>query len=47
MLNSREMKYRMKEAKQQGVAMVNYGILIAYMKGIIERSLGLFPEIKI
>lgn len=47
MLNSREMKYRMKEAKQQGVPMVNYGILIAYMKGIIERSLGLFPEIKI
>lgn len=45
MLNGREMKYRMKTTKLQGTPIVNYGVLIAYMKGIVERSLALFPEI--
>lgn len=46
MLNPQEMKYRMQEANLQGVPIVNYGILIAYMKGIVKRSLALFPDIK-
>ena len=44
MLNEQEMQYRLKEAADQGVPMTNYGILIAYMKGILERSLQPFPE---
>lgn len=44
MLNEQEMQYRLKEAASQGVPMTNYGILIAYMKGILERSLQPFPE---
>ena len=35
MLNEREMKYRLKCAEDQGVPMTNYGITIAYMKGIL------------
>lgn len=45
MLNEREMKYRLKCAGDQGVPMTNYGITIAYMKGILKRSVEVFPEI--
>lgn len=45
MLNEREMKYRLKCAKDQDVPMTNYGIAIAYMKGILRRSVQLFPEV--
>lgn len=45
MLNEREMKYRLSCAADQGVPMTNYGILIAYVKGILKRSVELFPEI--
>ena len=38
MLNEREMRYRMKCANDQNVPMTNYGLLIAYMKGILDRS---------
>lgn len=38
-LNEKEMKHRQKQAKEQGVPMVNYGIAIAYMNGILKRSL--------
>lgn len=38
-LNKKEMQFRLKQAKAQGIPMVNYGTLIAYMKGILERSL--------
>lgn len=38
-LNEREMKYRLKCAADQGIPMTNYGICIAYMNGILERSL--------
>ena len=44
MLNEQEMQYRLKMAENQGVPMTNYGILIAYMKGILERSLQPFPD---
>lgn len=39
MLNEREMKYRLSCAEDQGVPMTNYGIIIAYMNGILERIL--------
>ena len=45
MLNEREMKYRLSCAEDQGVPITNYGILIAYIKGILKRSVELFPEI--
>ena len=44
-LNEQEMQYRLGEAAYQGVPMTNYGILIAYMKGILKRSLKPFPEV--
>lgn len=45
MLNEREMKYRLACAKDQGIAMTNYGILIAHVHGILKRSLEPFPDI--
>jgi [FeFe] hydrogenase H-cluster maturation GTPase HydF len=45
MLNEREMKYRLACAKDQGVNMTNYGIAIAYMHGILKRSVAPFPDI--
>ena len=45
MLNEREMQSRNHRAAQQGVPMTNYGILIAYMTGILKRSVELFPDI--
>lgn len=45
MLNEREMKYRLACAKDQNVPMTNYGIAIAYMQGILKRSLEIFPGI--
>ena len=45
MLNEREMKYRLKCAEDQGVPMTNYGIAIAFIKGILKRSVEVFPEI--
>lgn len=45
MLNEREMRYRMKCATDQGVPITNYGITIAYMQGILKRSLGVFPHL--
>ena len=41
-LNEKEMKHRMSLANEQGVPMVNYGIAIAKMNGILEKSLELF-----
>ena len=45
MLNEAEMKHRMAKAKEAGVPIVNYGIAIAGMNGILHRSLELFPDI--
>jgi len=38
MLNEREVQSRMRQAKEQGVPFTNYGITIAYMNGILQRS---------
>ena len=45
MLNEKEMVYRNKAAKEQGVPMTNYGIAIAYMNGILKRTIEPLPEI--
>lgn len=45
MLNEREMKYRLEECKKQGVPVTNYGIAIAYMNGILTRSIKPFGEL--
>jgi [FeFe] hydrogenase H-cluster maturation GTPase HydF len=45
MLNEREMVYRKKCAEDQHVPFTNYGILIAYMQGILKRSVAMFPNI--
>ena len=45
MLNEREVKYRMKCAEDQKVPFTNYGIAIAQMKGILKRSIELFPNL--
>lgn len=42
MLNEREMLWRRNQAQSQGVPMTNYGIAIAHMNGILERSLEVF-----
>ena len=38
MLNEREVQSRMRQAREQGVPFTNYGITIAYMNGILQRS---------
>ena len=45
MLNEKEMQYRIARAEEAGVPIVNYGIAIARMHGILKRSLEVFPEI--
>lgn len=45
-LNEREMKYRLKCAADQGVAMTNYGVAIADMHGILDRSCEIFKDYK-
>lgn len=39
MLNEREMKYRIACANDAGIPMVNYGVLLAHVNGILKRSL--------
>ena len=38
----KEMQYRLDCAREQGIPITNYGIAIAYMRGILERSMELF-----
>ena len=44
MLNEREMKYRLKCAKDAEIPMTNYGTAIAYMNGILNRSIANFDK---
>lgn len=46
MLNEREIEYRRKCASDAGVPFTNYGIAIAYMKGILKRSLKALPDLE-
>ena len=45
MLNEREVRYRTKCAVDQNVPITNYGTLIAYLNGILKRSVEIFPEL--
>lgn len=45
MLGEREVRYRMKCAKDAGVPITNYGTAIAYMQGILGRSIKVFPSL--
>lgn len=46
MLNEREMKYRQKCAADQNIPFTNYGIAMAYMQGILARSIAIFPNLR-
>ena len=45
MLNEREVRYRVKSAKDQGVPITNFGTCIAYMQGILKRTISMFPHL--
>ena len=45
MLNEKEMKHRIRAAMAAEVPIVNYGVAIAHMHGILRRSLEVFPQI--
>ena len=45
MLNEREVKHRASRTTAQGVPITNYGPMIAYVHGILKRSLSIFPEL--
>lgn len=44
MLNEREVRYRMKCAEDQNVPITNYGTAIAFMNGILKRSLSVLGD---
>ena len=44
MLNEREIRYRMKTANDSGIPITNYGILIAEINGILDRSVEIFKN---
>ncbi len=44
MLNEKEMKWRIAHARESGIPIVNYGVAIAHMHGILRRSLAPFPD---
>ncbi|MGN0503949.1 MAG: [FeFe] hydrogenase H-cluster maturation GTPase HydF [Ruminococcus sp.] len=45
MLNEAEIKHRVMTAEKANVPVVNYGVAIAQMNGILYRSLELFPDV--
>ena len=44
MLNEKEVRHRAAKTAAQGVPITNYGTMIAYVHGILKRSLSIFPE---
>ena len=46
MLNEREVGYRRGFAADSGVPFTNYGTALAYMQGILKRTLGVFPDLR-
>ncbi len=46
MANRKEILYRLKKADSLGIPIVNYGMLIAYVHGILDRALEPFPLAK-
>lgn len=47
MLNAQEMQSRLKKAHEEQIPMSNYGTTIAYIHGILKRTLHIFPNFKI
>ena len=45
MITERDVMSRMEKAKAQNIPFTNYGITIAYMNGILKRSIEVFPEL--
>lgn len=45
MLNEKEMHHRIEKAILAGIPIVNYGIAIAHMNGILKRSVQPFPDV--
>lgn len=45
MLPGREVLYRMHCAQDQHLPVTNYGIALAYMQGILKRSIAMFPHL--
>ncbi|MBR6755348.1 MAG: [Peptococcaceae bacterium] len=43
-LNRREMLHRLNHVQQHNLPVVNYGVLMAYLQGILPRTISLFPE---
>jgi len=43
MMNRRQMLWRVEQAMEAGVPIVNYGVAIAYVQGILERAISPFP----
>lgn len=45
MLTEKEMHFRLRTCTENGVPVTNYGILLAHLNSILERSIALFPDI--
>lgn len=46
-LTEKEMRYRMRICEEYGTPIVNYGVAIAHMNGILKRSIEIFPDINV
>jgi len=46
MINRQQMMSRVRQAQAAGVPMTNYGVLLAYVHGVLERALGPFPGVR-
>lgn len=44
MLNRKQMLSRVRKAQEKGVAIVNYGVILAHMSGILERTTRMFAS---
>ena len=47
MLNNKAMAHRLETVDHLGVPIVNYGVMIAYVHGILDRALEPFPLAKL
>ena len=45
MITERDVMSRMEKAKEENIPFTNYGITIAYMNGILKRSIEVFPKL--
>ncbi len=45
MITRREMLSRLQKARENSIAVTNYGVAISYLQGVLERVLSPFPEV--